>query len=376
MVAIEIARKQRHVLLLGKIKQNQALSPAELKELEQYERATLKKRTDTSAHNARANRTEKSKSASTGKRRRRLISPLRLQRLAYVCDDMAEADHTSALRRPLADIIAGDAALLAAWRRGQFLRNLEMAACTMPNISRAASFLRIPGGSKGLREILDNDLEAGDVWLQNWIQTEIAVRKSIVENAKSGNSKAIEVAAAWALQGDSDRPPGGSNFRRVTMLELADLMGVTRQAIDKWTRQRSMPRNADGTFDLKEVFVWFETDIAAKIRNPGNSAEHDPMRKRKTQLIEIDIDLKLGRLLERGPVLSGFVARFQLLKVSLSAFPRDIGPLLENRSLSQIQEILGKAIASLLEEQKKIPEELSLPAGAAGSLAECMEQLL
>ncbi|MDK1104169.1 MAG: hypothetical protein QGD93_11235 [Actinomycetota bacterium] len=376
MLAIEIAKKQRHALLLGRIKQNQALSPAELKELEQYERATPKKRTDTSAHNARPNRTRKSKSTSTEKRRRRLISPLRLQRLAYACDDMAEADIAAALPRPLADIIAGDAALLAAWRRGQFLRNLEMAACTMPNISRAARFLRIAGGSKGLREILDNDLEAGDVWLQNWIQTEIAVRQSIIENAKSGNQKAIEVAAAWAQQGDSDRPTGGSNFRRVTMLELADLMSVTRQAIDKWARQRSLPRNADGTFDLKEVFVWFETDVAAKIRNPGNSAEHDPMRKRKTQLIEIDIDIKLGRLLERGPVMTGFTARFQLLKASLSAFPRDIGPLLENRSLSQIQEILDKAVASLLEEQKKIPEELRLPDGAARSLAECLEQLL
>ncbi len=306
---------------------------------------------------------------------RRPIGLLAVKRLGYECDTLAEADRVANLRRCLAGVIAGDAALLAAWRRGQFLRNLEMAACTMPNISRAAKFLRIEGGAKGLREILDNDLEAGDVWLQNWIQTEIAVRQSIVENAKSGNSKAIEVAAAWALQGDSDRPPGGSNFRRVTMLELADLMGVTRQAIDKWTRQRAMPRNADGTFDLKQVFVWFEADVAAKIKNPGNSAEHDPMRKRKTQLIEIDIDLKLGRLLERGPVLKGFVARFQLLKVSLSAFPRDIGPLLENRSLSQIQEILLKAVASLLEEQKKIPEELSLPAGAAEAFGECLEQL-
>lgn len=318
----------------------------------------------------------KKKGNKKPKLRRRPIGLLAVKRLGYQCDTLAEADAIASLRRCLADVLARDAELLTAWRRGQFLRNLEMAACTMPNISRAARFLRIAGGAKGLREILDNDLEAGDVWLQNWIQTEIAVRQSIVENAKSGNQKAIEVAAAWAQQGDSDRPPGGSNFRRVTMLELADLMGVTRQAVDKWVRQRSMPRNGDGTFDLKEVFIWFEADVAAKIKNPGNSAEHDPMRKRKTQLIEIDIDLKLGRLLERGPVLSGFVARFQLLKITLSAFPRDIGPLLENRSLSQIQEILGKAIASLLEEQKKIPEELSLPAGAAGSLAECMEQLL
>lgn len=310
------------------------------------------------------------------KLRRRPIGLLAVKRLGYQCDTLAEADTIANLKRCLADVVAGDAALLAAWRRGQFLRNLEMAACTMPNISRAARFLRIAGGSKGLREILDNDLEAGDVWLQNWIQTEIAVRQSIIENAKSGNTKAIEVAAAWAQQGDSDRPTGGSNFRRVTMLELADLMGVTRQAIDKWARQRSLPRNADGTFDLKEVFVWFETDVAAKIRNPGNSAEHDPMRKRKTQLIEIDIDIKLGRLLERGPVMTGFTARFQLLKASLSAFPRDIGPLLENRSLSQIQKILDKAVASLLEEQKKIPEELRLPDGAARSLAECLEQLL
>lgn len=317
--------------------------------------------------------TKKRKSRKKAKRKRRLISALRLRRLAYACEDMAEADHAAALRRPLADLIAGDATLAAAWRRGQLLRNLEGCAAAIMTVTQAAKLLGFESGQR-LRELLDTDAEVRNIWEQSRIQAIYLAKKALAAAAKGGNQAAIRAIDVFLHDegGVSIRP----NFARVTMTQLTELFGVSRQAIYQWYSDKGLGRNADGTFDLRETIAWFERHVEARAAGGSGPADIDPMRTLKTRQIELNLDRELGRLLDRDAVISGQVARFKVLARSLAAISRDVAPMLENQSLLRIREILEAEVRNILVEQNRIPEELELPKEAAASLAECYEQLV
>jgi len=303
---------------------------------------------------------------------------MELQRLAFNSENMAEADVVTRFRRPLADVIAGDGELAAAWERGQFLRKLEKAASIAQSLSQAATWLKVPGGGPELRRMLDGDDEARDVWDSAWLAAEMDVKTAIVEAAKAGNAQAIKTVETW-LRTESvagSGGPGKANFSRVTMMQLTEIFGVTRQAIDLWVRNKSCPRNADGTFSMRDVIHWFERYVEAKSTAGGKPADIDPMRTLKTKKIEMELDQQLGRLLDRDTVIAGQVARFQAVANSLAALGREVAPMLENQSLLRIREILENWRINVLNEQKRIPAELDLPDGAAESLTECYEQLV
>lgn len=318
----------------------------------------------------------KDRSAKRKKRRRRLISALRVRRLAYAFANMAEADHAQSLRRPLADILAGDAELEGAWQRGQFLRTLERAAATAQSLSQAAKWLKIDGGGSELRRMLDDDPEARDVWDQNWVAAMISLKDAIVANAKNGNPQAIKTVEVWLRDEIIQSGSGKIDFGRVTMMQLVEIFSVTRQAIDKWYRQKGLPRNGDGTFDMRSTISWFERYIDARATSGAKPTDIDPTRTVKRRKIEIEIDRELDRLLDRDLVVRSFAQRCEHIARGLASQVRELPSLLENQPSKRIAEILDQSRREMLDFFKKIPTELKLPEGPAKSLAECLEQLI
>jgi len=368
----QLAQKQRHLSLLERVRSNKTLSKAELTELAGYEKNARRTPLPVPAPSNR----KRPKDVKGKSKRGRLISVIELRRLAFNSESMAEADVVTRFRRPLADVIAADAELKAAWERGQFLRKLEKAASLAQSLSQAATWLKVPGGGPELRRMLDSDDEARDLWDQAWLAAEMDVKTAIIDAAKAGNAQAIKTVETW-LRTDSSQSAGGKvNFARVTMMQLTEVFGVSRQSLDIWVRTKSCPRNADGTFRLRDVVEWFERYVEAKSGGGGKAADIDPMRTLKTRKIEMELDQRLGRLLDRDSVIAGQVARFQVLANSLSALGRDVAPMLENQPLLRIREILENWRLNVLNEQKRIPAEIDLPEGAAESLTECYEQLL
>jgi len=288
---------------------------------------------------------------------------------------MAQADHTAGLPRPLRDIIDGDAALEAAWSRGQFLRNLRSAALKLTSLSKVARFLKIPGAGPELRRMLDADDEARNVFDSSWLKSEFDNRQRIIDSADAGNHQAIKSVALWLREKPEAGQGQAVSFSRIPMMQLAELFHVTRQAIDKWTRQRGLPRNADGTFDLADVLPWFENDITERIGGAVKPNEVDETRTLKAERLRRELDKDLGRLLERDKIVKGFTARFVMVKRSLETLPRDIGPLLENQSAMRIGDILTTWVTKVLSDQKTVPDEFSLPDDAGGKLLECLELL-
>jgi hypothetical protein len=324
---------------------------------------------------AKATKQSKSKQPKR-KRRKRLISPLRLRRLAFGCANLAEADLRVHLRRPLADIVAGDTELAAAWQRGQFLRNLERAAGLCASMSRAASYLKIAAGGPELRRMLDRDDEARDLFDRTFTAAELEIRAAVIASAKDGNSQAIKTAEKWIADGTSSTGPAPPSFSKVTTSQLMELFDVTRQAIDFWVKKKACPRSVDGTFVLRDVIAWHTKYIDERARSGKKPVDINPMQTVKMRRYQVELDRELGRLLEQDSVVAGFVARFQLYAGELAKLPRDVAPLLENQPLLRIRKILEKFVDGVLEAQKKLPDELKLPPAAADDLERCLENLL
>ena len=158
----QLAQKQRHLSLLERVRSNKTLSKAELTELAGYEKNARRTPLPVPAPSNR----KRPKDVKGKSKRGRLISVIELRRLAFNSESMAEADVVTRFRRPLADVIAADAELKAAWERGQFLRKLEKAASLAQSLSQAATWLKVPGGGPELRRMLDSDDEARDLWDQ------------------------------------------------------------------------------------------------------------------------------------------------------------------------------------------------------------------
>ena len=81
-----------------------------------------------------------------GRRRRKQPTAAAVKLLGMTTDNFAEADDRASLARPLADILARNKRLTAAWERGRFLRDLGELAATAVTINEAEGSLQLEAG--------------------------------------------------------------------------------------------------------------------------------------------------------------------------------------------------------------------------------------
>lgn len=318
---------------------------------------------------------KKAKKKPAKRKKSRLpVSVAEVTRLGLECQSLTAAGaeiRTAAGKRPrrsLREYFKKYAPLKEAWRRGRFLRDLGGLARTVVTVSEAARKLKLASG-KELREILDGDDEAADIWEQNRLDVFIETKSAFVELAREGNQAAIK-AVEWLLR-EQAPGTGGGDFKRVTTAELVAITARTRQTVHDWVTKFALPRNADKTFDLTEFVAWFERFVLVKAGKESRPATMNPFQARKAELMDIEIDRQKARLLDRQEVLAGIAARYERL-VHARRKIDELAAECAGLDRERIADICGRFFDEIISFQKQDFEELRLPEPALEKFCECL----
>jgi DNA-binding transcriptional regulator YiaG len=320
MSMADIAARQRHLMLLQKIRANQPLTAAEIKELKRYEMS--KKKTQTAEPAAKKGR-KKGPAAGKANKAKRFLTQLASLAAAAVTQDEAE---NALCMKPgeLAALLAKDPAAAAAWKNAR-------------------------------------------------IQTLVEVKTKLVEAAKDGKPMAARHIERMLL---SELKQGAVDWQKLSTNHLADAFGVSRQTIHAWNAKHACPRNADGTYDLRQVLGWFERFAVDKAMPEGQKPDNlNQLQAVKTERLRLELAEKSGQLIDRRQATAGFVARIQTLVQTCSRKQMELAMQCAGQSPETIALILGKFFDQLRMEFGQIPAQLRLPAAAADKLTELMALL-
>lgn len=361
-----IAAKQRHLHLLGKVQGNQALSKSELDELKGYEQMTPGNKLPAKT--------------GTGIAKRRYLSQAEAQRLGFECRCLAAADKDSGLTSNLSKYFERHPRVRAAFRRGRLLRYLvELAPNTL--IYEAARRLKDLGFSQfdsaqGLRDFLDTDKEACELWETARVNGQIENRQYLRSAASSGNVKAIQLIDKWAVDRQKETSDGGSaNFNRIGVGQMAELFGTTRQTIHDWYTTKGLPQNADGSFDLCRAIPWYEDFTLKKaVRGRDAVTSLNPFQAVKTERERLQLERDRGGLIERGRWIGYEIAVMQNV-VNVFNSITDLANRVFGQPREQIVERLEDFRDEVMGKLQHIPAELKLSEPAEAKLVELFEIL-
>lgn len=81
----------------------------------------------------------------------------------------------------------------------------------------------------------------------------------------------------------------------MTAVEIAELWGVTKQAVGRWHSDMDCPRNRDGSYNLPEVIAWRERRMKREL----DEAKADTPRARRERIAEEREQFEFDRLREK-----------------------------------------------------------------------------
>lgn len=314
------------------------------------------------------------KKKTVRKRKQHKQPPLtvgRVKALALECISITEADGKTGVEPSLVGILKKYKRLAAAWDRGRFLRNLKHLAGTAVTVSEAAGVLKMEGGGKALRELLDSDVEAADVWNQARFATMVRVKLAVVAAAIDGKPAAAKQIENLLRQ-EIVKP--SADLQHVNIKQLVEMTGKTRQTVHDWHTKYGLSRNSDKTYNLFVFFEWFEKFTLDK-RTPNNIQEKDKYRKLKEDQLETILKKESHQLLERSQVMAGHVARQQALVSATERKGKELALLMLNQPMGKMEETLEVFFGDLRRAQCRVPDELMLPAAAAEKFAALLEEI-
>lgn len=408
--AVEIAKKQRYLFLLQKVKENKTLSKVELDELSRYERkmtgkvllGNLRKRStrpstkrstrpstrrstkpstrrSTKQSTRRSTkqskkRTKKSKKKILVAKRVRLpVEEAEIRRLGLECENLTEADAAIKKSKSLKEIFKKHPQLRQAWDRGRFLRNLRGLARTGASISEASKKLGLASGQV-LRAMIDEDQEVGDLWDQTQLEVYIEIKSAIIEAAKEGKADAVRAVESFLLD-EKERPEFDPS--RITKLQLVEITGKTKRTITTWLDKFGLPRNADNkTFDVGIVWAWYEEFLLKKAPVGKEPAVIlDPLKAMKAEKLKVELASHRNELLDRNEVVIGQIAWVQNIKSFCERGNDELSRLCCNQPREKIAEIHRRFFRDLLAETAKYPKEFRLPAELGRELVKILQKL-
>jgi hypothetical protein len=229
---------------------------------------------------------------------------------------------------------------------------------------------------ESLRAFLDKDAEAKDLWETARVNGWIDNREALQKTAGEGNVKAIQLIDKWAVDRQKETgESGGVSFTRVGVNQMAELFAVTRQTIYEWYRDKGLPQNADGTFDLARAIQWFE-DFTLKKAVRGKDAVGilNPFQAVKTERERMLLEQARGELLEREVILGWQIALMQNIVNAFNAIA-DLANRCFGQPREQIVERLEDFRDEVMGKLQAVPAELKLSTEAEGKLIELYEIL-
>lgn len=236
-------------------------------------------------------------------------------------------------------------------------------------IEEAEMKLNLKSGE--LTEKIESDPEVRDIWRKKRLEIFLIIKDSLYESAKAGKMQAIKTIERL-LTNEIGRL-SEFDIRRITIKQMEQITGKTRQTIHNWHTRYGLSRNTDSTFDLPTFIAWLEDFVIGKnIKGMKN----DPLRALKIQKMQRDMKLDSGQLIERPTVLAGILARHQRLLGSISeARRKQLAAAVKNQPQSTIEDILGNYFSDVLAEQLEVPDMLKLNDEQKEKFRELLSQL-
>lgn len=310
---------------------------------------------------------------------KRRLSLASAQRLGYSCKNIAEADKASGLTTNLAKYLGKHPKVRAAYDRGRLLKYIaELAPKAL--IYEAAKRLKELGfaeidSAQALRDFFDSDAEANELWETERVNGFITNRENAINSAASGNIKAIEFIDKWCVDRLKEMGEPGVNFHRVTVGQMAELFGTSRQSIHEWYTQKGLPQNTDGSFDLFRAIGWYgDYQLKKAVRGKESISPLNPQQAVKAKIQELQYQQMLGEMVERGAFIGFMAAIMQNLVNAFNSLP-DLANRIYAQEREQIVEHLEDFRDEVMAIVQKVPEELRLSKKAEAKLMELYEIL-
>jgi len=266
----------------------------------------------------------------------------------------------------LAEYIKRFPPLAEAWERGQLLRNLKGCAAAIMTVTQAAKLLGFERGRE-LRELLDTDTEVCDLWEQTRIKAVADAKQALAKAAKSGNQQAIKAVESF-LYDEGEGRTANINYAALTINQMADLFGVTRQTIHDWYSKHGLIRNAEGGINLKDAIAWYSA--FTKRKTNGRLLPADKLRDLKAEEKIIDLAERRHELLSREEVVAGLLGRWGRIVGSFKYKGRELASMVHGQTVDGIEDILSRFFEDLQREWLTVPEFLYLETAGAEKLEE------
>jgi len=402
-----MAHKRRHLMLLQKVRESKALSPAEIKELEKYETmakkqqrtaeiittpvvdvtqiakktaSKVKKTTKKVSKNTKKN-TKKDKSAATKstqkkrstsksakKQAQRLpINAAEIKKLAFENETLTQA---AALipEVNLLEVLGKYSTLEKAWQRGAFLKSLADLATSAATHIETEETLGLGFGE--LENLIATDKEIADVWKRSRIKTVVALKRSIVNGVLEGN-----LASARQLEAILKRELATTaiDMTRLTILQMTELVDRPRQTLHEWHTKYGLPRNSDKTFSLAVFLKWFEEFTIKKVNI--KPIETDSLKDEKAKQLRMRTEEMKGNLLDRNEVIVGLIARDRALLDAFSKQVDNLPEIMGNQPPQEIKMLLEKVFEEIRRDLALPITQLKLPEAQEIKLRQLLDEL-
>lgn len=302
----------------------------------------------------------------TGSNRKSPLTEAAAQRLGYTCKDIAEADAASGISPNLAKYFLRHPRLRAAFDRGRFLANLKSLAGVVATVSEAAHKLGLISG-EALREILDSDSEAADIWSQTRLDTIIQARRALLTAANEGNQTAIRAVENY-LREEKQAAGPATDLTHLSQKEICELFSVSRVTLGEWQAKQNLPRNADKTYNLCDMIHWYGEFSSRK--SGGRILPADKLRDLKAAEKEIDLAERRGQLLDREAVIEYLTERWHKVIGAFRYKRRELAMMVHAQTVERIEDALGRFFEDLQNSWLNVPEFLQLPPEAEAKLTE------
>jgi len=295
------------------------------------------------------------------------------QRLGYACKDIAEADAAAGIRPNLAKYLGRHPRFKTAFERGRFLANLKALAGVVETVSEAAHKLGLVSG-EALREILDSDAEAADIWSQTRLDTIIQARQALLTAAKEGNQTAIRAVENYLREEKQATGPAMDQMH-LSQKEICELFSVSRVTLGEWQSKQGLPRNVDKTYNLPDMIRWYGEFCSRK--QGGRILPADKLRDLKAEEKAIDLAERRGRLRDIEEVISGLAIRWQRIVGAFRYKRRELAMMVHGQTVERIEDALGRFFEDIQRAWcEKLPEFVDVPAEAEGKLNEFLELMV
>ena len=175
---------------------------------------------------------------------------------------------------------------------------------------------------------------------------EIARKKRhlyLIEKLHSGNLSKQEIKELDEFESEPE-----DKALVKTVDDVAKVMEVSYRTVQRWKRE-GMPVKKDGFYDLDEIKEWHERRMGPE-ESEGKAFWDEKIRKYKAHLLELELKKVLGELVSREEVEKGQVMRVIAIKRSFLALPTTLAPILAMKEPREIETILYKTIAEIIDE--------------------------